>query len=363
MLVEGRWFDGSSSHLTGHRRLQTIAGNGLWIPTFEPRAFPERGAILLLLWALHRHHLCCFLTGTFTMYTAGILHSYASATVFVVLTNALILDLIFQRGPHPPQEFIIQGFKFVFEGAEDDDLDIYFYRVTRGAKFSMQISFFGIDSSTPCGPSSNLNFMHFVWEHSERLSFAKYAILLFPSNCRHPPLMFFKYYRANSDGWTDIEGCGLCIEKYQRSIRSYNDCMRPSTCQCNICTRQPPSLRDSASHILFRCVLDLKRFELTCYTTYNQYKFAVESGHVDDLHLLPPRFSSVEIRFHFKTFEKRFHLHCPGIGEWNTRMEGVFSDMKSAISLLVTNETFYWCRHCDRGLFFPPDCEHHTPDL
>ena len=139
-----------------------------------------------------------------------------------------------------------------------------------------------------------------------------------------------------------------------------NNCRRPDICHCNICTRQPPSLRDSASHILFRCVLDIRCFELTCYTTYSQYKFAVESGHVDDLRLLPPRFSSVEIRFRFRILKEKFHLHCPGRGEWNTRMEGVFGDMKSAVSLLVSKERLFWCKHCDRGLFFPPDCSHTT---
>jgi hypothetical protein len=181
MLVEWRWFDVSSSHLEGYRRLQTIAGNGSWIPTFEPRAFPERGAIHLLLRVLHRHRLCCFLTGTFTIFTAGILHSYASATVFIVLTNAPILDLIFRRGPHSSQEFIIQGFKFVFGGAEND-LDIYFYRVIGVQNLVCWSLFFGIDSSIPCGPPSNLNFMHFIWEQSKSLLFVKYAILLFPSN-------------------------------------------------------------------------------------------------------------------------------------------------------------------------------------
>jgi hypothetical protein len=149
-------------------------------------------------------------------------------------------------------------------------------------------------------------------------------------------------FQANSDGWTDIEGCGLCIEKYQRSIRAFNDCMRPANCQCIICTRQPPSLRDSASHILFNCVLDLERFNLTCYTTYSQYKFAAGSGRVDELSLLPPRFPVVEVRFRFLTFEERFHLHCPGRGYWNTRMEGVFGDIKSTIALLIKHESFYW---------------------
>ena len=64
------------------------------------------------------------------MFTAGLLHSYASASIFVVLTSAPLLD-IFQRQPNPRQEFFIQRFKFVFEGAEND-LDIYFYRVTCG---------------------------------------------------------------------------------------------------------------------------------------------------------------------------------------------------------------------------------------
>ena len=240
----------------------------------------------------------------------------------------------------------------------------------------MIISFFGIDTSAHSGPPSNLNLVHFIWEHSERLSFAnlnlvhfiwehserlsfaKYAILFFPSNCRHPPLMFLKYYRDRSDRWTDVEGCQECTEHCQSAIRSFNNCELPNICYCNICMRQPPSLRDSASHILFRCVLDLERFELTRYTTYSQYKFAVASGRVDDLRVLPPRFPKVEVRFRFLTFENKFHHHCQGVGEWNTQMEGSFLDIKSAICSLVSNESFYWCKHCDKGLFFPPDCPH-----
>jgi hypothetical protein len=207
MLVGVRWFDSSSSHLDAFRRLQTVAGTAQWIPTFEPRVFPERAAIHRLLWALHRHRLCCFLTGTFTMFTAGILHSYASATIFVVLTNAPILDLIFQRRPHFPQEFIIQGFKFVLWSR--NWFGYLFLQSYSGWHLIYWSPFFGIDTSAPCGPSSNSDFVHFTWEHSERLSFAKYAILFFPSNGLHPPLRFHKYYRAHSDGWIDIEGCQL----------------------------------------------------------------------------------------------------------------------------------------------------------
>jgi hypothetical protein len=30
---------------------------------------------------------------------------------------------------------------------------------------------------------------------------------------------------------------------------------------------------------------------------------------------------------------------------------------------LVEHKKFYWCSHCNRGLFFPPDCEHYIPDF
>jgi hypothetical protein len=109
---------------------------------------------------------------------------FCSAALFVVMADAPLQNLIFQKGPNPPQQFLVNGLEFVVEGAEPD-LDVYYYTITRG-NFRMLFSFFGIDTSAPCGPPSNLNFVHFIWVHSERLSFAKYAILLFPSSCRHP---------------------------------------------------------------------------------------------------------------------------------------------------------------------------------
>jgi hypothetical protein len=190
------------------------------------------------------------------------------------------------------------------------------------------------------------------------VAFVKHAILLFPSDCRHPPLTFLKYYRARSDGWEDGNRCQLCSECYQEALRPFLNCELPPTCRCNICKREPPSLRDLASNVLFKCVLDLERFELTCFTTYSQYKFAVESGRVDELHLLPPNFPRIVLRFRFTVNKGRFHSDCQDGLEWDTRMEGIFAYMKSAIDSLVSNEHQFWCRHCQRGLFFFPNCEH-----
>jgi hypothetical protein len=95
------------------------------------------------------------------MFTAGLLHSYPSASIFVALTYAPLLDFLFRRIANPPDEFLLAGFKFVIVEAVDE-LEIYFFMVTHGENFRMLISFFGIDTPVQCGPPSNLNLAHFI---------------------------------------------------------------------------------------------------------------------------------------------------------------------------------------------------------
>jgi hypothetical protein len=183
------------------------------------------------------------------MFTAGVLNSFNSATGFTVLTNTPLVNFIFRRN-HNLQSFTIHGFTFIFEMVEED-LDICYYTI-RWGDFTMLFPFFAISTSRLCGPLSNLNF---VWVNSERLSFVKYPILLFPPKRSRPPvLLFLRYHRARSDGWTDIDGCLTCVEDYQVNLHCHNNSNRPGNCYCDTCRQQPPSLLDSASHILFRCV-------------------------------------------------------------------------------------------------------------
>jgi hypothetical protein len=83
------------------------------------------------------------------MFTAGVLNSFDSATVFAVFTNTPLVNLIFRRD-HNIQSFTIHGFTFIFE-EEDDGFDIYYYTIRRG-NFEMLFSFFGIDSARVCRP-------------------------------------------------------------------------------------------------------------------------------------------------------------------------------------------------------------------
>jgi hypothetical protein len=102
----------------------------------------------------------------------------------------------------------------------EEGLDIYYYTCTH-RDFTLPFACFGINSSTFCGPLSNLNF-HFIWDYFERLAFMKYAMILFPYwHSRPPILLFLKYHRARSGGWTGIDGCSACVERYQRDMETY----------------------------------------------------------------------------------------------------------------------------------------------
>jgi hypothetical protein len=122
MLVENKRFDGTTTYIAGHRRLPSFAGNAIWVPTYTPRSFAQCSTIRRLLTTFHRHNMRCFLTGTFAMFTAGILNSFGMAVVFVTLTdvNARLVDVIFQRIAEGYRNFSINGFEFDFEGVERD---------------------------------------------------------------------------------------------------------------------------------------------------------------------------------------------------------------------------------------------------
>ena len=100
--------------------------------------------------------------------------------------------------------------------------------------------------------------------------------------------MFLKYYRAESDAWKDTVNCEDCVEHHKAVVEPFHSCDLSTDCTCKICVRQPPTLADSASHVLFNYTLHLDSFKLTIEKTYSQYVFAVRSNRVPQDSLLPP---------------------------------------------------------------------------
>jgi hypothetical protein len=244
----------------------------------------------------------------------------------LVLTNIPLVNIIFRRNP---------GFHVYFQGGRRRSRHLLLYYTSRGFEGISTCYFLFAASVQQCLAGLCLTQISCG---IERLSFVKYAFLLFPPlRSRLPVLLFLRYHRARSDGWNDINGCLACVENYQQSIHPLNNCNYSDNCQCDICRRQPPSLLDSASHILFRCVLDIERFELNSYTTYPQYKYAVQSGRVHDIRLLPPEFPFIQIRCSFSrhAFDAKFHAHCPAREDFNATLRASFVNIETAVQCLL----------------------------
>ena len=138
-----------------------------------------------------------FLTGTFVLFTSGVLVSFGGMALFIAMTDAPLLYFIFQKCFYP--KFAIDDFRFNVAHS-DRKHDTYHYIVSF-EDFNMMIGISGIDTTKHCGPISNMDFVYFVWDFFFRFSYKKYAMALAPrGTSKLPKLMCLKYYRAESEG-------------------------------------------------------------------------------------------------------------------------------------------------------------------
>ena len=144
-----------------------------------------------------------------------------------------------------------------------------------------------------CSPRASLNFEEIIWANNKTFAFIKYAFV-----CIHletHKILFLRLYRAASDGWKTFNLCAACCRDCRPSIqrfvnkctfaRSYSD--YPNSCKCNLCLRQPLTLRDLASHSVFHLTYNLSEFQLTPRTLYQHYLHAAISRLVPEHKLIP----------------------------------------------------------------------------
>ena len=70
-----------------------------------------------------------------------------------------------------------------------------------------------------------------------------------------------------------------------------------------------------------------RKFELTVFTTFEQYVSAVNSEQVHFEQLLPLQFPLIRIRFRYESFEIKFHRNCPGEGKRHGKIYWNFKDI------------------------------------
>jgi len=238
-----------------------------------------------------------------------------------------------------------------------DEHDIFHYTVS-SEDFNMPVTILGIDTTKHCGPLSNIDLVHFVWEHFLRFSYKKRALALSPRGAtKLPKLLFLKYYRAESDAWRDTANCDDCVEGHMAVLNPFHACDLSHECICKIYTRQPPSLADSAKHDLFNYTLYIDRFELTEEKTHQQYVYAVRSNRVPPDNLLPPEVPAVRLWYrHEINSSYKYHHDCPGAGSWDSHTEKTYTPDAAMIEDLISHKEHFWCNHCEKGLFFPNTC-------
>jgi hypothetical protein len=243
-----------------------------------------------------------------------------------------------------------------------DDAQLHlFHYVVAHEDVTMQVTIFGIDITKLCGTLSNIDLVYFMWDNFLRFSYKKYAMALSPRGSAQPELLFLKHYRVESEAWKDSARCEVCVEHHQKVLLPFLACDLSDDCKCKICTRHPPSLADSARHVLFNYTLHLDRFKLAVDTTHNGYVYAARSNRVPQANLLPPEAPLISMWFCYdidSTF--RFHRVCQGAGPWRTQSERAYDSTEEMIEGLITHKNHFWCHHCERGLFYPLSCTEHA---
>jgi hypothetical protein len=136
-------------------------------------------------------------------------------------------------------------FQFTLVNADVEHSDLFHYAVTY-ENLTIQVDIFGIDTTRQYGPLSNIHLVYFTWDNYLRFSYKKYAMALSPRGSEPPQLMLLKHYRVDSDAWKDTENCDTYVEQHMVMLLPFHMCDLTNDCTCKICTRQPPSLADSA---------------------------------------------------------------------------------------------------------------------
>ena len=140
-----------------------------------------------------------------------------------------------------------------------------------------------------CGSRSNINFSEFIWEYMCCFAVKAYSIVRVPLNT--PTVLYLHHHRSNSDGWESLVLCNDCLKEILSILQPMvGNCTSDPSCRCNVCLRQPSSLRNLASHTVFRYTFNLSQFTLTDRTLYYQYLYAVESLTVSEENLYPIQF-------------------------------------------------------------------------
>ena len=118
--------------------------------------------------------------------------------------------------------------------------------------------------------------------------------------------------------------CHDSLGDYKHTFRKFiGNCTLSKSCKCNVCLRQPLSLRNLASHSVVHLTFNLPEFTLTGRTLFDQFFHTAESPLVPQYKLVPHTNLTLQCTFVRNKrcdCDKRFHDDCVSPSErlWST---------------------------------------------
>jgi len=130
--------------------------------------------------------------------------------------------------------------------------------------------------STSCGSKSIINLSAFTWEYICGFALNLYTIVCVPLNT--PTVLHVNHHRAARDGWNSDSLYDGCSDEYRLTIQPFvGNCTSDRSCGCNVCLRQPHSLRNLVPQTVFNITFNISSFTLIGRSLYHHYLYTVES--------------------------------------------------------------------------------------
>jgi len=356
----GLSFDASTQLTDTHDRLQTDTYNATWVGEIQTAVDCTQKRIAeVLLWLLHSLGVCCAIVGDSAMYIAGKSSSqpeFLSIYIAYCAQN-LSSDISVLLQIQYTEAFSLGSLVFFLEPLFFKPGEKIVYIVRYGEQ-TLPVRLMGINSLEPCGPRSNLDFVHFMWTTFAHYC-TNYAILVLPSRTSCDKILYTRHYMAEN-GSGGSRGCSTCI--VDPRMFNYIGCSKPDQCTCIVCCKQPLSLKTAASEIVFRFVFNINKFCFDQTTTFNQYVYAIQRGALIEQLVGFLQFPAM-LKLKCIQFEDlsrgQYHEICASTvyvenGPWLSTLEHEFQSPDEFIGLVSVSKARYWCTHCERSLFIMP---------
>ena len=181
-------------------------------------------------------------------------------------------------------------------------------------------------------------------------------------------LIYVKHPRAASAGWISA-ACGYCTTHFAFLYKDRVGCQLPASatkCSCSVCSRQPPTLKGTASDVALRYVFGLDNYRMTADVTF-PFIYVANSGRVTEDQLFPhdlpctlvtyldlpqarPETLSVQVA--------HFQPSCLSVTPVRSidcgRVSVTVTNKAYFIQQLLSRKPHYWCAKCERLLKHRP---------